>query len=194
MKIKWLLYLIPAYFTTLFSIILTPIIVLFCNEEGELKFPFNYFQTWDDSCDSSFFMEEVCPTILDYDYHSKYETIEKPIEDNRTKIYSKLKPNATFTIKERIQRYFCRVLWLLRNPAYGFMYHIFGANINGENMQYVKFTENYKYGTDGKYFICKNDKKIFGRLYWKIFIGWKISNIQKQHRAMYAYRLWVDYK
>ena len=42
---------------------------------------------------------------------------------------------------ERIQRYFCRLLWLCRNNAYGFRYYIFGKEVDALTAKIVNQDE-----------------------------------------------------
>lgn len=196
MYLKWLIYVLLSNVVNIICYLTNPIVVLFCNEEGELPGFLKYWQTWDDSCDSEYYMKECVPNFLDYNYASKYECIVGTTEElkkvGRTRLFSKLRHNVTFTFEEKIKRYFCRVLWLTRNCAYGFNFWIFGAYIDSSTMIYEKKNNSITKGNNGKYFIYHSDAVIttIGRLIikWKLFIGWKISDEPGCHQAMLANR------
>jgi len=169
--------------------ITNPIVCLFADEEGELHGILKYWQTWDDSCDSMFFVKERAPKYIKYDYDSKYiQVIGTDSELSKTgnsRCYSKLKDGATFTFKEKVQRYLCRVLWLTRNNAYGFSFYMFGVNVKGCDLEIKK---NIREGDNEYRFAYDKTKSIFARpwvlyynwkindkFYWNIFLGWKIS-------------------
>jgi hypothetical protein len=112
-----------------------------------------------------------------------------------------------FTIKERIQRYFCRVLWLYRNCAYGFAYNLLGIEFIGKQ-QYV--LENSR-GNGKELFVSylqnpKGLKRYFSvkckeiwvcpiidkKFRMDIYMGWKLSGTQNytnKKRAMLAVRI-----
>lgn len=196
MYLRWLIYALVSNVINIICYITNPIVVLFCDEEGELHGFLEYWQTWDDSCDAEYYMKECVPRFLDYDYSSKYEcvsgTTEKLNKIGRTRLFSKLRPDATFTFKEKVQRYFCRVLWLTRNCAYGFNFWIFGACIDSATMTYEETDSLTTKGNNGKYFILHSDSEItrIGRIIikWKLFIGWKIAKEPGCHQAMLANR------
>lgn len=194
----WLAYLPLTIIVTVLCYLLNPVVVLFCDEDGELPSFLHYFQTWDDSCDSEFFMKECVPSFLDYGYDdhyiSGYGTDKWIAEYGKTRAYSNAKEYAVWTIKQRIQRYVCRVLWLTRNCAYGFMLHLFGADMSKAN--YEVNNQHHFLAKVGniwtKPFSYKNEDKICGKLYWKIYLGWKAyPNIENAKRCMLAYRLLV---
>lgn len=184
MYLRWILYVIFSNIINIICYITNPIVILFCNEEGELPRFLNYWQTWDDSCDSEYYMHNCVPSFLDYGYDNKYTCVEstelKLIQVGRKRLYSKLKPNATFSTKEKVQRYFCRLLWLTRNCAYGFNFWIFGAYLNGITMNYKIKSDETTIGDNGKYFIIHSDANICQiwkfSIRWKLFLGWKIAD------------------
>lgn len=171
------------------------LVVLFCNDVGEITTPFlKYFQTWDNSCDSRQEVTQVVPKWLAYDFDSKYECYKGSDEAldamGRTRTYVRLKPGVSFTTKERIQRYFCRALWLYRNCAYGFAFYWFGrittgkylkriVNINktdaaGHSRSLQIWIDPYRpFITRG--FRVKCDLPINSKLRWDIYFGWKMD-------------------
>lgn len=112
-----------------------PLVVLFADEEGELKGFLHYWQTWDDSINPRFFILEKVPGFLRHDYDRHYvefwDTTPALAPLGHRRCFAKLiDPN--FTLKERLQRYICRVLWLTRNCGYGFSFYMFGRTVRRE--------------------------------------------------------------
>lgn len=179
--------------------LLNPIVVLFADDEGELHGWLHYFQTHDDSLDSEFYMKECVPAFLDYGYNEHYYSVTDVdyFDGECVRTYSKLKENCSWTTKERIQRYCCRVLWLYRNCAYGFCHYFFGQNM--ENIEWKKINNKEFYGVTGnkwlKPFVYKNENEICKHLEWKVYIGWKAYPNQSDARhCMIASRVWLNYK
>ena len=204
--IRYLLYLIPNFLCSIMCYLTNWFVVLFADENGELPKIFRGWQTWDDSLDVDWFVEETVPKIFRYDFNSKYERYSEDASKtwgeygvNRTKLCSRLKPGATFSIKERIQRYCCRVLWLTRNCAYGFSFLYFGALLDSKDVVYEEHSELYTYGYDkskpwySRPFIYKNDKNIISNIRWCLFFGWKLSGTIGKHNAMIANRIAIRF-
>ena len=201
----YLLYLLGALLTTVLCYLTNPLVVLFADENGELHGWLRYWQTWDDSLDSSYFMREVIAKTfpaLDYGYNNHYGhsvgTTNELAVLGRTRNYSTL--TTPLTTKERLQRYICRVLWLYRNNAYGFSFWLLGCDVYGEDMVmestgYVVYGHK-RYGSVwNSVWIYKNDSQICGRLYWKIFLGWKIDyHAAGKKRAMLANRIAIRFE
>lgn len=203
----WIIYFPLMILTMLICYITNPIVVLFADEEGELHGFLKYWQTWDDSLDSKFMMTEVVPEkykFLDYGWADKYEFYQ---DTETLKEYGKvidkvhLKEGATFTTKERIQRYFCRVLWLMRNCAYGFAFYVFSAegeikdlHIHEENVDQVG-EKIYAYDINEniltKPWTYKFYNSFIGGLYITGYLGWKIPIWQNEgkYKAMIANRI-----
>jgi len=193
--IKWLLYLPFALLSTLLCYLTNPIVVLFADEQGELDGLLHLWQTWDDSLDSEFFMHNVCPSWLDYGYDDHYvsyrDTDAWTAEYGKTRQFSVLRQGCTWTTKQRLQRYICRVWWLTRNCAYGWCFFVFGADMTGvewETNEPGKF-----YGKNDDYFVYKNEQLICSWLRWKIYLGWKtFPGNEAPQRCMLAYRFFVS--
>lgn len=89
------------------------------------------------------------------------------------------------------------MFWLSRNCAYGFAIDWFGATIDPDNIVVI---DDYRAGEsernifvtrDLKYWKIYNSMRILNTNYrWKIYLGWKIHNVQSIHRAMLALRMW----
>ena len=182
---------------SLLCYITNPIVVFFASETGELPGVLKYWQTWDDAIDVRFFVLERVPKVFRYDFDSKYiegrETTPELLAVGRDKGCVFLRQGASFSIKERVQRYFCRVLWLARNDGYGFAFYLFGRIVNGLDVERVKeiregrnellFAWDKTKSIYIRPWIFCADWKICGRLRWNVFLGWKI-NYTGQHPEM----------
>ena len=202
MYLRWFMYWILSCVISLVCYITNPIVVLFCDENGELPGVLQLWQTWDDSCDSEYYMTECVPKIFNYGYYSKYYpqtlgTTPALAAVGRVRWFTQKRPNAKFSLKERIQRYFCRLLWLTRNCGYGFNFWLLGADVDGRSMSYKVNEPGREIGDNGKYFIIHSDALItnLGKLkvYWKVFLGWKISDQPGLHKAMFANRFLIRF-
>lgn len=185
--LKWLLFQVINIPVCLICYILNPIFVLFANEVGELPKWLKFAQTWDDSCDGAF-QVSCAPKFLRYDFNSKYEEHSMLLEEyNRTKYYVTLKEGATFTLWERIQRYFCRLAWLTRNCSYGFSFYVAGTTIKSSNISTVtnrKFDGFAFCGDKGSlwlntpftYHDSRLEFSLFGfNFYRNFYLGWKFG-------------------
>lgn len=194
-----------AFIVYAFCYITNPIVVLFCDEYGNLPKYFRLWQTYDNCLDVEWLITEKCvPKIFRYDFnkHYKYHLEDKTDGKLIAGYVDLLDPN--FSTVERIQRYFCRLLWLCRNNAYGFRYYIFGKEVNALT---AKLTHQSDYGitVKAKNAFCYKyaipwlyiELKKGGRIYYKkefildIFIGYKIQSLpylNDVHRCMLAFR------
>lgn len=135
---------------TIVAYITNPIVVLFANEYGELPDLFKWWANWDDGLDVDWMVyEHEVPYWAEYDFNKHYKYYN---EWDAEKLIGKhhgfvklLDPN--FTIKERIQRYFCRLTWIYRNCGYGFSYYVTGVDINGADIVRTEdvSTDDYRY-------------------------------------------------
>lgn len=194
---KWIILAAVNWVATIICWITTPLIVLFCDEEGELDSVLHLWQTWDDSCYAEQMVTENAPEFLRYDWHSKYYTIEEDIPNTgRTRRLAKKYPWATFSLKERIQRYLCAVLWLWRNPAYGVSFYLLGCNVDCLNVKWIDLEKDYRFGYDcadgnGSNAWCyKDDRRINKYIRKSWYLGWKIpTDCSGVVRCMIASRL-----
>ena len=198
--VLWFIYFILALITSVLCYLTNWLVVLFANENGELPGPLKLWQTWDNSCDCSDSVE-VAPKFLRYDWGRHYReyrgTDEYLWSVNRERWYVEC-TDSNFTVKELLQRYACRVLWLMRNNAYGWAFYMLGLNVSpclevtqSENTTFVK--EVYGQGLWGAW-MYKNTAPIFqvGKyvLHWNNLIGWKINtSATVDTRAMVAIRI-----
>ena len=188
----WFLYVPVAILTYIFCLITNPIVILFCDENGELDGFLRLWKTWDDSCDSMFFMDNVCPKFLDYDYHTYYEHSIRINEDNREVHVSTFK-GLPFSITKRIQRYFCRLWWLTRNCAYGFAYEWLSKDLVGTDGHYLyqdEYSRVYWEPKTKTWMVCSDQPIIKGYFRWEVFLGWKVNvDCDKMAKYMLAMRL-----
>lgn len=172
----WFLYAPVAVLTYILCLVTNPVVILFADENGELPGFLHLWQTWDDSCDSMYFMDNVCPKFLDYDYHRHYECMSVEIEGNRTRFISVFK-GYPLTLRERVQRYFCRLWWLTRNAAYGFAYEWLSKDIVGVNAEELyrdEYTGFYYEPESDAWMLTSEQPIIPGYLRWEVFLGWKM--------------------
>lgn len=196
--IKYIVFFILNVFAMVLCYLTNWLVVLFADEDGELPRILSLWQTWDDSLDVDWFVKETVPSIFRYDFDSKYRRYCASSDElravNRVRMYTALIEGASFSILERVQRYFCRTLWLYRNCGYGFSFWLFGANVDSRDMVYQENTSDFIYGSDGKgHFIYKNDRQVCKWFRWCIFFGWKIDEGLGYHRAMIANRIAVRF-
>jgi len=205
-----LIYAIMLPISLLVSLICyatNPIVLLFCDEEGELPGVLSLWQTWDNSCNPSDLLD-IVPGFLMFDWSRHYEeyegTTKKLADVGRMRWFCRV-IDPQFTIWERIQRYLCRCIWLTRNCAYGWSFWVFGRTIEPDSVVITKQIDD----EDGKLtvarvrtekswkapFLYKNDRYFIGHLVrWCIFAGWKIDyKSNTRHRAMIAGRLAVRF-
>ena len=193
----WLLYLILNIPITVFCYITNPIVLLFCNEDGELPAILDLWQTHDNSCNPSD-IKKICPKWLQFDWDKHYkeyrDTTQYLRSVNRDRWYTTC-VDTNFTLVERIKRYICRCMWLTRNCSYGWGFYIFGRTVTppvekriDKNGLYFHIATN-----DNLAWKYKNEKKIFTMfgydISWNIFIGWKLdSDAIVDTRSMLAIR------
>jgi len=193
--IKWLIYLPIALICHLLCWLTNPLVVLFADHNGELHGLFKLWQPWDDSLDSEYYMKNVVPSCLDYKWDEHYisheDTDEWSVLYGKKRKFSYTKGGAIWTTKQYIQRYLCRVLWLYRNTAYGFMFYLLGADLSGARYKLCDDDEFYCRTT--KCFSYKNEKQFCKWLRWKIYLGWKTyPGNDNPRQCMYAYRFWIE--
>lgn len=193
--LKFLIFLPIQILTMLLGYLTNWIVVLFANEDGELKGIFKLWQTWDDSIDNKEFIRDTMPKIFKYDY-DKYNIEYQGLlpQYGRKRWYTK--NIRRLPLKDKIKRYFCRVGWLNRNCAYGFAFYLLGTWVDNHHMVYRDLDGQY-YGHErswrwllDKPFVWKSEKRINKYLVWNCFIGWKVSRTtERRHRAMIANRI-----
>jgi hypothetical protein len=192
---KWILYFPLNTFFTILCYLTNWAVTPFCDERGELHGVLRYWQTWDDSCDVEFFVKEKVPRFLRYDFDKHYQSARERTQEldkyNRDK-GCVIIINDNFSIVERIQRYFCRTLWLYRNCSYGFAFFLFGidADYSDLNVKRVDYPNGDWYekvtGQGG----WNNPWKLTGHFGWiSFYLGWKLFGWNGPTRYMIAGRV-----
>lgn len=194
------LYFIGAIFFTVLCYLTNWLVVLFMDTKtGELPGFLRYWSTWDDSL-IGHFQVSCAPKFLQYDVDSKYEeylgTTEELEKLGRKRWFARMKEGATFTFVEKLKRYACAVLWLYRNNSYGFCFYLLGKDVTGTDLVYTAKEDKYYVAYEStksiwnRAWIYKNERKIFDKVSWNIFMGWKIDESStKPTRAMVAIRI-----
>ena len=197
-----------AIFTQLLCLVTNPIVVLFCDKYGNLPKIFRLWQTYDNCLDVDWMISEgVVPKVFRYNFNKHYKYYPESKTNDKMIPGHVVILDDDFTLKEKVQRYFCRVLWLYRNSAYGFAYKLLGITYTGihqhvlENDQtkgkqiFVSFLEDTSGA--GRYFSVKSTEYwtcpfIEKRFRFDIYLGWKLSGTQEytnKKRAMLAIRI-----
>ena len=198
--ILWFIYFLLSLVLSVICYITNPIVLLFCDEDGELPSFLHYWQTWDNSCNPSD-IKYIAPSWLRFDWDKHYKEYLDADEYlhsvNRERWYC-VCTDYHFTFVERIKRYICRVIWLTRNNAYGFCFYLLGLTVSpvldihkSENTLWVR--EMFSQGLWGAW-MYKNTAPIFTlwgwTVHWNNLIGWKIdTSAQFDTRAMIANRI-----
>lgn len=211
--ILYILYCIIDILFNIIAYVTNPIVCLFANEVGELPPIFRWWANWDDNLDVSWMVtQHHVPRFAEYDFHRHYvyydEWQAEKITGQHHGFVILLDPN--FTIKERIQRYFCRLTWLYRNCAYGFSYHVTGRVVNGIDVEVITDNKYCYYGRCKHWLTIDpfcfymmrpwNPKDVSWlrwtgidhKFYLKIFFGWKFQHIKttetkRSMLALFAY-------
>ena len=180
----WIFYFIGSFLAMVLCYLTNPIVCLFSDEYGELHGFLKYWQTWDDSLNPRFFVVDKAPRLFRYDYDRHYEEYEGTTPElaavGRTRWFVKIK-DPNFTFWEKVQRYFCQVLWLTRNCSYGFSFWMLGRQVTPENWVWVKMTNHFRFGYDKSQSILtrtwclKTDQSIWWIFRWDVFMGWKVN-------------------
>ena len=199
--IRWLLYLPLSLLSTVLCYLTNWFVVLFCDKDGELHGLFHLWQTWDDSCNPEFSVQ-CAPKFLRYDwkahYHEYLDTTQYLRSVNRYRWFAEC-INDEWTLWERFQRYACRVLWLMRNNAYGFAFYLLGHT--STPLMVTQKSENTIYvdEVNGFGWMYKNTAPIFSlfgwTVHWNNLLGWKIdTDAQVDTRAMIANRIAFSFR
>ena len=174
--------------------------MLFADKNGELQGPFIMWQTWDNSvfCSESV---ECAPKFLQYDWPKHYREYKDATQLlrswNRERWFVEC-IDDNFTFIERLKRYICGVLWLMRNNAYGFCFYLLGYTVTP--LLYCDESENTIYVEEvtGDAWMYKNDAPIFTLFGWTVrwanLLGWKIAVGESYDtRAMIANRIAIRF-
>jgi hypothetical protein len=183
----WLLFFIPALIVEIACYILAPIVALFVTrgprydvvkrlgkakvllERDNLIRPLILFQTHDNAVDEWWY------GMYNTDHWFKFA------RDWQQSDYD----NSAFI------RYYCRVMWLWRNCAYGWLYFLFSRPKEFGGRIRIKGNENsgfwYELKTFPKSFQLESQIPLFGERYFSLNIGWKAHKLTE--RLLYANRI-----
>lgn len=193
---RWFIYTPLQLLIMIICYITNPIVVLFADKDGELHGFLRKWQTFDDSCDSEDCVTKYVPKWIRYDFY-KYYRAEKQYDPNYGRVMKKSINIAQLSLIDKLKRYCCRLFWLSRNCAYGFALDWFGATINPDDVIVIdsykkgEFERNILVTRDLKYWKVYNTMLILNTNYrWRIYLGWKIHNVQSVHYTMLAFRIW----
>lgn len=188
---KWILMFIPALIIELLCYILNPIVALFTTREDRLdrvkRPPYNnatvtiphdylikplrWFQTHDNAVDEWW-----------YGYYNIDDWWEK------ARNWTQEDYDNSWWI-----RYYCRVKWLYRNNAYGFLYNLFSVPVEDLEYREEKGIKNLRGGFWSELQVYKSgfqyelQKAITKDRYLSINIGWKAH--KGFPKKMYANRI-----
>lgn len=193
---RWFIYTPLQLLIMIICYITNPIVVLFADKDGELHGFLRKWQPFDDSCDSEDCVTKYVPKWIRYDFY-KYYRAEKQYDPNYGRVMKKSINIAQLSLIDKLKRYCCRLFWLSRNCAYGFALDWFGATINPDEVIVIdsykkgEFERNILVTRDLKYWKVYNTMRILNTNYrWRIYLGWKIHNVQSVHYTMLAFRIW----
>lgn len=193
--LKWALLSILDLLFTAQCYITNPIVVLFATECGELPTLFSWWANWDDGLDVEWMVtEHKVPSWAEYDFNRHYKYYDEWQAEKITGHHHGfvVMLDDHFTIKERFQRYICRLWWLWRNCGYGFSYYVTGINVRKADIVKVKTeeTDGYLYYETDDAFCYKDERASFGSHHWDNFLGWKFQNVEHDvERCMLAFRI-----
>lgn len=193
--IKWFFLAIADLLFTVICYVTNPIVLLFADEVGNLPKIFLWWENWDDHLDIDWMIDENhVPKFARYDFHKHYKyhdpaEAEKLIGEYRG--YVDLL-DSDFTLKERLQRYICRLIWLYRNCGYGFSFYITGIDVYKADVIRVKTDEEdgYTWFITDYAFCYKDERPSFFNMHWDNYVGWKFKWLDhEKERCMLAFRI-----
>ena len=184
--IKWFIF---AIFDLLFvaqCYITNPIVCLFADEYGNLPKALRWWQTWDNTLDVEWMVtEKKVPSTFRYDYARHYVYHYENHDAGIAGYVDIIDPS--FSLWERVQRYFCRLAWLYRNTGYGFSYEVTGVDV-ASITKYADYSFN---GNRNKLYIADNafmfryEQNYSDTRKIRIWLGWKIEDVPR--RCMLAF-------
>ena len=195
MYVKFIIFSIVDILFNVICYLTNPFVLLLADELGNLPHVLYWWENWDDHMDVDWMVyEHHVPSFAEYDFnrHYKYhnpEEAKKLIGEYRGYV-DMLDPE--FTLKERFQRYICRLVWLYRNCGYGFSYYVTGVTVNPEDITEIKTEEKdgYTWCKTADAFCYKDMRPSFGSFSWDNYVGWKFRwTDDPTNRYMLALRI-----
>jgi hypothetical protein len=187
MLFKWLLFFIPALVIELVCYILAPLVALFITKRDRtdtvkrlnravvtmpreyIVKPLYWFQTHENAVDEWWY--GVYNTSHWFSFAREWGQSHYD--------------NSWFV------RYYCRVMWLWRNCAYGFHYNLFGIPVETNPKVYTKGIEEQTFWYELKlfksYFHFEMQVPLLGKRYFSMNIGWKAHKLIPN--VLYANRI-----
>lgn len=197
---KYFVCLIFEILAMIIAYLTNPIVVLFADERGDLPHIFKWWQTYDNCLDIDWMIYEHCvPRFAEYDFNKHYRYHMEQKFDDGTVIAGYVDIlNPDFTIKERFQRYVCRVCWLYRNCNYGFSYYVNGVDTDRNKLVVIKKINE----PNNEQFICYEKGGNIWNLKWcfyyckkyckwfrfRVYLGWKLKSMSNG-RHMLAFHI-----
>ena len=192
--VKWILFSIVDIAFNIVAYLTNPLVVLTASEYGNLPWLLGWWDNYDDCLDVEYFVKEHAPNLAKYDYDKHYKFHSNTESQQTRGIYKSyvdiLDPN--FTLKERLQRYVCRVLWLYRNNAYGFSYYVTGIKVKAEDIVKIKTVEQdgYVFYVTDYAWVYKDERPSYKGHRWDNYLGWKLNWMESgEERCMLALRI-----
>ena len=200
---KWFVQVVFEIMAMITAYLTNPIVVLFADEYGNLPKCLRFWQTFDNCLDISWMIYEDCvPDFAKYDFNKHY------IYHYEVKTDTEMIPgyveiiDPNFTLKERFQRYICRLAWVYRNSNYGFSYEVNGRDVDGTQNIVVKDIDERP---DRRIWISYVPGNIWdftwsiflfvpyyknSKLKLRAYLGWKMKSITNgKHRCMLAFSI-----
>lgn len=196
--IEWTLLALEQFIFRLICYITNPFIVLLADEQGELPEWAKYWQTYDNCLDIEWLISEnIVPKFMQYDFNKHYTYYMEDKGDGYMIPGYVVVKDPYFTLKERVQRYLCRVWWLYRNTAYGFAYWRNGRYYLVDDTDILV---DRRSGTMNRYYwVVSNDvwciyvqHQWCRRYYLRLYLGWKLKGVRGYkhiNRAMLAFHI-----
>ena len=185
---KYIICLPLEILATIVAYITNPIVCLFADEYGNLPRLLYWWQTYDNCLDIDWMVyEHNVPSWAEYDFNKHYQYHLEEKFDDGTIIAGYVDIlDGKFTLKEKLQRYVCRLCWMYRNCNYGFSYYVNGIDVDKDKLVVIK-----KQKTPYELCICYEsghnfwntpwcifiDKPYFGRLRLRAYLGWKLKSL-----------------
>ena len=193
--IMYILRLIASCFFTVLCLLTNWLVLLFADEDGELHGFWNYYQTWDNSCNPSDVVDILPAWLTTWysgHYWEYYRSEGELAEMGRGRWFTPC-VRKDFTLWQRFTRYICRVYWLTRNSAYGFCFYLLGVDFNPSHALNVwtDGQETHVQDLEDKDVWCySNSKRIFWKIHWNIYLGYKlVLDAEKITHCMIANRI-----
>lgn len=181
----YIFYVVLDIMANIIAYITNPIVVLFADERGNLPRFLRWWQTHDNPLDIEWMISEGnVPSFAKYDFNKHYKYVpewDAEKESGTRKGYVILLDDK-FTLKERIQRYICRLCWLYRNTAYAFGYEVCGKVVKRSETRIVRDES----GNGRRLFVAIDKHNIWSVYYIKpwckwfylrVYLGWKMTGI-----------------